>query len=151
MLLISHRGNLFGPDDLLENNPTKVAELVNRGFHVEVDVWSKDGKLYLGHDSPSVFVTTDFILHPNIWCHAKNLEALEYLLTIGAHCFWHQTDNYTLTSENIIWTYPGYTGTSKSIIVCKTIKETEKALQQDVYGVCSDYVGYYKNSLEVTL
>ena len=47
MLLISHRGNLFGPDDLLENNPTKVAELVNRGFHVEVDVWSKDGKLYL--------------------------------------------------------------------------------------------------------
>jgi len=147
MILVSHRGNLFGPDDLLENNPTKIAELISRGFHVEVDVWSQDGKLYLGHDEPSIFVSTDFVLHPQLWCHAKNLDALEHLTNVGAQCFWHQTDDYTLTSKNFIWTYPGKHITSRSIMVCRTIEETEKALQQDVYGVCSDYVGHYKNHL----
>jgi len=151
LILISHRGNLFEPDELTENDPTKIAELVNRGFHVEVDVWSVDGKLYLGHDKPDTFVTTEFVRHPNLWCHAKNIEALEHLLNVGAHCFWHQTDEYTLTSNKIIWTYPGYTTTPRSVIVCKTREETEKALSKNVYGVCSDYVGFYRYALEVML
>ena len=151
MILISHRGNLFEPDELTENDPTKIAELINRGFHVEIDVWSMDDKLFLGHDKPDTFVTTEFVLHPNQWCHAKNIEALEHLLNVGAHCFWHQTDEYTLTSNKIIWTYPGYTVTPRSVIVCKTREETEQALSKNVYGVCSDYVGFYRNILETML
>jgi len=144
MLLVSHRGNLFGPDEAEENNPTKIANVINQGFDVEIDVWSIDNKIYLGHDKPTHFVTTDFLLHPNMWCHAKNIEALEHMINVGAHCFWHGLDSYTLTSKGFIWTYPGKQLTPKSVIVCHTKEETGKTTTTNAYGVCSDYVGYYK-------
>tara|TARA_R100000951_G_C2634245_1_gene178750 strand:+ start:156 stop:593 length:438 start_codon:yes stop_codon:yes gene_type:complete len=143
MLLISHRGNLFGPNEVGENNPNKIAELLDRGIHVEIDVWSIDNKMYLGHDKPTHFVTTDFLLHPKLWCHAKNIEALEHLLNVGAHCFWHETDSYTVTSNKIIWTFPGKQLTPRSVIVCHSEEETEAVMKTNAYGVCSDYVGYY--------
>jgi len=144
MLLISHRGNLFGPDEVGENNPTKIADVINQGFDVEIDVWSIGNKMYLGHDKPTHFVTTDFLLHPNMWCHAKNIEALEHMMNVGAHCFWHESDHYTITSNGFIWTYPGKQLTPKSVIVCHAKEETGKVTTTNAYGVCSDYVGYYK-------
>ncbi len=144
MLLVSHRGNLFGPEEETENSPAKIAEVINQGFDVEIDVWSIDNKIYLGHDKPTHLITTDFLLRPKLWCHAKNIEALEHLLNIGAHCFWHESDHYTITSNRFIWTYPGKQLTPRSVIVCHTKKETDMVLSTNAYGVCSDYVGYCK-------
>jgi hypothetical protein len=31
--------------------------------------------------------------------------------------FWHQNDDFTLTSKNYIWTYPGQPYTASSVIV----------------------------------
>ena len=144
MLLISHRGNLYGPGEPDENKPSRIVEVINQGFDVEVDVWSIDNKIYLGHDKPVHFVTTDFLLHPKLWCHAKNIEAFEHMLNVGAHCFWHEVDHYTLTSKQFIWTYPGKQITPKSVIVCQTKEDTNSIMTANVYGVCSDYLGYYK-------
>ena len=66
--------------------------------------------------------------------------------TLELHYFWHQEDNFTLTSKNYIWTYPGKTYTPKSIIVMpewnKNIDEFVDLRAYDCYGICSDYVGY---------
>ena len=51
------------------------------------------------------------------------------------HCFWHQEDDVTLTSEGYLWTYTGKQLTSNSIAVLPTTE-----LNVDVAGVCTDEV-----------
>ena len=52
--------------------------------------------------------------------------------------------HYTITNNGFIWTYPGKQLTPKSVIVCHTKEETGKVISTNAYGICSDYVGYYK-------
>ena len=42
MILISHRGNIDGPNPKLENSPEYIQLAMEKGFDVEVDVWYKD-------------------------------------------------------------------------------------------------------------
>ena len=51
MILISHRGNLDGPNKSFENSPSYICEAIDRGFDVEVDLW-KTNKLFFGHAEP---------------------------------------------------------------------------------------------------
>ena len=76
-----------------------------------------------------------------IWCHAKTSEALSALDKIKAHFFWHQEDDYTITSKGYIWTYPGKKLFSKSICVLP-----EKANYKEIncLGICSDFIERYK-------
>lgn len=138
MLIISHRGNIEGPDVELDNNPKHIRQLLDIGMHVEVDVWLIGDDLYLGHDAPTYKITLDYLKHSNLWCHAKNLEALVQLLENKVHCFWHENDDFTLTSNNIIWTYPGKLTTNKSVIVDTSDNWRNKEYQS--FGVCVDYV-----------
>lgn len=140
-ILISHRGNTKGPDEALENNPEHIKRLLssNPSLHVEIDVWFKDGLLLLGHDSPQYIINHDFLLRDRLWCHAKNLQALEYMLQYNiTNCFWHQEDDFTLTTSGFIWTYPNKSVTKKSIIV-DTSKDW-KNNKYNCYGVCVDYL-----------
>jgi len=50
MILISHRGNVSGPNPKMENSPLFIQSALEQGFNVEIDVWYKDKKFYLGHD-----------------------------------------------------------------------------------------------------
>lgn len=138
MLVISHRGNIDGPDVKLDNNPEHIKELLGLGIHVEVDVWLIDHTLYLGHDAPTYTITLDYLRHPNLWCHAKNLGALVRLLDNQVHCFWHEEDDFTLTSKNIVWTYPGKAATQKSVIVDTSKNWRDHNYQS--FGVCVDYM-----------
>ena len=52
MKYIAHRGNLNGPNRLLENKPDYLNVALSLGYDVEVDVWFIDGKFFLGHDRP---------------------------------------------------------------------------------------------------
>ena len=52
MIFIAHRGNLTGPNQQLENSPAYIDAARIAGFHVEIDVWQRDEKFYLGHDQP---------------------------------------------------------------------------------------------------
>jgi hypothetical protein len=52
MILISHRGNLNGPNPERENHPDYIWEALRAGYEVEIDVWWVEGKFKLGHDEP---------------------------------------------------------------------------------------------------
>ena len=71
----------------------------------------------------------------------KNLEALEYMLVNNIHCFWHEHDQRTLTSEGYIWTYPDQETNFKSIICMINPEDTAP---EDCYGICTDWVNKHK-------
>ena len=56
MRLISHRGNLNGPNPERENHPDYIQDALWQRYDVEVDVWGIEGEyqmeLWLGHDEP---------------------------------------------------------------------------------------------------
>jgi hypothetical protein len=60
------------------------------------------------------------------------------MLKQNINCFWHQEDDFTLTSSGFIWTYPNKNVLDNSIIVDNDPKWKEKNYK--CYGVCSDYI-----------
>ena len=142
MRLIAHRGNTNGPSDM-ENHPTHIEQALNEGYDVEVDVWFVDGEFYLGHDEPTYKVEPNFLFEEGLWCHAKNWQALNELKWWGVeHYFWHQEDDFTLTSSGYIWTYPGGVVGEDSIAV---MPEQINLIDKSIFGICSDYVADYEN------
>ena len=117
MYLISHRGNINSIEKDRENSPDYINEALKNGFDVEVDVRFENGKFFLGHDFNQFEIDKKFLLNSKIWCHAKTNEALIALDQIKAHYFWHQEDDYTITSKGYIWTYPGKKILPKSICI----------------------------------
>ena len=138
MILIAHRGNMNGPNEY-ENGQKYCEEAIAQGFNIELDVWYTD-TWWTGHDSPQYRVDPDFLLKQEVWCHAKNIKALKELLELGAHCFFHQNDNVTLTSQQYIWTYPTQPLTEKSICV---LPELQTIDVDGCAGICSDYIVRY--------
>ncbi len=141
MIFIAHRGNIQGPEPKVENNPKYLWEALNNGFRVEADVWYDNG-WWLGHDKPQYKVKYNHdLLH--FWCHAKNEEAFCRLRKRDIfHCFWHQTDDYTLTSKGYIWVYPGKKLLPGSI--CVLPEQDYKGTIRKCGGICSDYIGSYR-------
>ena len=87
MKFISHRGNLYGPNKLHENHPKYILNAIKMGFNVEVDVRIKDNFFYLGHDFPQYKIDAKFLINNKLWCHAKDLNALNKLNKIKSHFF----------------------------------------------------------------
>ena len=142
MFLISHRGNINGPDPLIENNPRYIDKCISLGYDVEVDVWFLNGDVFTGHDYPQYKVSIDYLKNSKFWCHCKNIEALHILLKEDVHCFYHKTDDVTLTSRGYIWTYP-----KKKLMegsVCVLPELGFDGLLKKCAGICSDYIGNYK-------
>ena len=140
MILISHRGNLNGPDKSIENTPDSIDIALSVGFDVEIDVRVLDGAVFLGHDDPSVKVDMDWVnaRSKKLWIHCKNIQAMELFSESECNYFWHQDDDYTLTSMGFIWTYPSRPLSTKSIAV---LPETwTDSLDLWCAGVCSDFV-----------
>ncbi len=141
MYLISHRGNINGIQEKKENNPEYINDAINKGFDVEVDVRYENDKFFLGHDFSQFEINREFLLNKKIWCHAKTNEALLALQEIKAHFFWHEEDDYTITSKGYIWTYPGKKLLPKSICV---LPEKAKYKEINCLGICSDFIEKYK-------
>jgi len=143
MVLISHRGNTNGKQPGLENMPEYIESAVELGYDVEIDVWYNNG-FWLGHDDPRYKIDISFLMNSKLWCHAKNGEALyEMRKYDNIHTFWHQTDDFVLTSQGLIWTYPKKQLYSNSICVLP-----ELGYQGDIsqcYGICSDFISRYLN------
>lgn len=154
MKLISHRGNIDGPNPLYENSIKYIEGALLEGFHVEIDIRfnQQDKKLYLGHDEPQYPVDWFWLSKYKdfLWIHCKNIEALyEFSYgTNGFNYFWHQTDDFAMTSMNYIWTYPGKYYTPKSVIVMPEnsigLKKLDMIKAYNCFGVCSDYVDKIK-------
>jgi hypothetical protein len=148
MKLIAHRGNINGRNGERENSPDYIDEAIQVGYDVEIDVWIKENKLYLGHDEATYEITPEFLKKRQqyIWCHAKNLDALDYLLGNDYHCFFHDKDDYTITSKGVIWAYPGKTLNNNT--VCVMPEWISLVLPRyDIYGICSDFIDHYKDCI----
>ena len=153
MKLIAHRGNIEGTNSSEENRLEYIEDAIDKGYDSEIDLWYDvfDDKMYLGHDSPDYLVDMSWLCEhkENLWIHCKNIEAL-YKFSSGINkfnYFWHQNDDYTLTSMGYIWTYPSKVYTTKSIVVMpETFIESDlkELLMYNCYGICSDYVGILK-------
>jgi hypothetical protein len=152
MKLISHRGNLNGPDKNFENSPLKINLALEKGYDCEVDLWafeSEDGKVNfsLGHDSPDYLIQEDWlsVRKNELWIHCKNMLALSSLSESehNFNFFWHNIDNYTLTSHGFIWVYPGLPVPRNGILVLPENNNHDliDLNKSRVYGVCSDFVG----------
>jgi len=142
MFLISHRGNISGKLPERENTVDYIQEALELGYDVEVDVWKTGNELYLGHDGPENLIELEFLRNDKLWCHAKNVDSLVTMMNRGIHCFWHQTDDVTLTSRGYLWTYPGKPLAENSICVMPEL--SEQPMENSV-GVCSDFIDNYRN------
>ena len=144
MIYIAHRGNINGPNPERENEPYYIKEALDKGYHCEIDVWLIDkDKWYFGHDEPKYPIAPPFLFSDNLWLHCKNIEALNELKNHWrCNTFWHQEDDYTLTTKNYIWCYPGKVGIGdKSIGVIREPNEDISSYS----GICSDYVEGYRD------
>lgn len=143
MILISHRGNLNGPNPSVENSIQYINKAIELGFDVEIDIWNYENKWILGHDIPQYEIDFNFLLSDKLWCHAKNIQALfEMKKRNIKKYFWHENDKFTLTSNNLIWTYPGNILTSESICVLPELNNKKDF--GEIAGICSDYIMKYK-------
>tara|TARA_R100000482_G_C5131615_1_gene152360 strand:+ start:3848 stop:4267 length:420 start_codon:yes stop_codon:yes gene_type:complete len=136
MKIISHRGNLMGKSDY-ENDPKQIKACLSLGIDCEIDLWVKDNKYWLGHDEPKYEIKRSFLQQPGLWIHCKNLEALEKAPP-KTNYFWHQTDDFTLTSKGYIWTFPGKNVGKKSVIVDNS--EDWDTNSYNCFAICTDYV-----------
>lgn len=145
MIFISHRANLQGQNIELENNPIQIQKCIDLGFDVEIDVWYINNKFMLGHDFPKYEVNFKYLQNNKLWCHAKNYDALKNMINnYKINCFWHQNDDYTVTSRGFMWCYPGIKLVDNSIAV---MPETTNYSFQELkrcYAICTDNPIYYK-------
>ena len=61
MKIISHRGNISGPEPKNENLPIYIDKALEQGFDAEVDLRIIKGKYFLGHDNPEHLVSLDWL------------------------------------------------------------------------------------------
>jgi hypothetical protein len=143
MRYIAHRGLTKGPNAKLENQPEQISKSLAEGFDCEVDLWLVNSDFYLGHDRPDYPIRKEFLNQPGLWIHCKNLEALEFCqYNINLNYFWHQEDDYTLTSKGFIWAYPGKKLPKLGVMVMPESVDPTLSNTRNIscYAVCSDYV-----------
>jgi hypothetical protein len=146
MILIAHRGNTVGKFESYENEPTYIDKALSEGYDVEIDVWYKDGMLWLGHDKPEYGGGSYSWYKDNrtkLWVHCKNVEAINFFASCPHkfNYFWHENDTLTLTSLNYIWAYPGKQPIKNSISVLPELYNDDVS---QCLGICSDYISKYK-------
>jgi hypothetical protein len=147
---IAHRGLYQGPSQEKENRPSQIDDALSMGFEAEIDLRIKDDQLWLGHDEPQYCIDKHWLMRhsPRLWIHCKDLQALEWCTkNPSLNFFWHQEDDFTLTSQHFIWTYPDGPLGFRSISVMPEWKGDNfigltKYVRsgQPLAGICSDFI-----------
>lgn len=157
MHIISHRGNLEGPDYENENSPQHVDKALRLGFECEIDVRYDSNKgIFLGHDEAIHFVDMEWIVKRinKLWIHCKNIDALLLFKTFQIYderinYFWHENDKFTLTSKEFIWAYPAEEVPQEAIHVLPEVFHFQSSFEtlELAEGFCTDYPIMVKESL----
>jgi hypothetical protein len=146
MLIIAHRGLTQGPDPVLENDPEHITQLLQSGWHVEVDVRMEQGVWYLGHDSATHKIDRQFLLRPGLWIHAKDHAACGALHELRreyhyVNYFWHESDARVLTSQGHWWTQPGLPLVQNSVAVMPEwhVDDLKQCTEWPCVAICTDW------------
>jgi|SRR5210317_1324352 len=148
MIRISHRGNINGPEPIFENTPEQIDKALMVSDLCEVDVWMIDKQLYLSHDYPEEQhkIPESYLSdrRSRLIIHCKNIEALIYFQAqYGVYnYFWHQEDDYTLTSWGWIWAYPNKPVSDKCLSIA--VMPDDGMDLSNFNGVCTDYPLAYR-------
>tara|TARA_X000001036_G_scaffold406444_1_gene415156 strand:+ start:574 stop:1035 length:462 start_codon:yes stop_codon:yes gene_type:complete len=143
MKIISHRGNLSYPDPDLENRPDRIEEVISKGFDCEIDVRMEKGTFLLGHDFGQYKVEFEWLknLSEYLWIHCKDHSSMAKFTSEKneLNYFWHENDDFTLTSKNYIWTAQQikFKNLSRTVLVDVNRKNINSINQY--FGVCTDY------------
>ena len=142
MIIISHRGNIRGPVPDKENRPSYIDCAIGNGYHVEIDVRSIDGELWLGHDEPQYKVDHNWLdkRRNYLWLHCKNLEAAKECWAY--HSFCHTGDPFTYTSTGKIWLHDLSMKIDENTIIPLIDKDDVECFVpygETPYGICTDY------------
>ena len=143
MRMISHRGNIDGPEHT-ENHPSQIDFAIHLGFEVEVDVWERDGNLWLGHDRPMFRVKELWLLdrQHQLLCHAKTIKAACMLEDMGMECFGHNLDAFVMSNVGDIILHPQ----AKYVEGCVVMLPERRKKGEDYSkagAICSDYISLY--------
>ena len=146
MKIISHRGNLNGPNSCRENSPEAIFRASSYGYNVEVDLWIINNCFYFGHDIPKYKITKDFIekISNNTFFHIKC--CIEAELSTKLNYFIQNEEPQVITSAGQIWCHSSYPIFNwKSIL---TLSETQNIFLDEklnkCYGICTDYPNKWK-------
>lgn len=152
MKLIAHRGNIFEKNLNKENSPDYIDHAILSGYDVEIDLRAKNNSVYLGHDDYEYLIDQKFLLDriDKLWVHCKDRLALDIALRNNLNCFWHTSDDYTITKHGFVWAYPGKLDTEYNCVL--VLPELFWSLDQIItfkpYGMCSDFVGLIKEKYD---
>jgi hypothetical protein len=148
MKIISHRGNIVGPNPSRENTPSYIDTAISAGYEVEVDIRFINEKYYLGHDTPDYEVTQTWLVKrkDKLWIHCKNVEAANELSQIGSvQFFCHTSDPFVLTSNGFVWAHDLSIETTNRIIIPLLGEQDLIEYQgKSAYAACTDYVSFAK-------
>jgi len=153
VIFISHRGNVAGANKRRENTCDYIDEAIEEGYDVEVDVRFMGGSLFLGHDCAERLVPLKWLAERRreLWIHAKNVDALLYLVANGEFkVFAHSSDPFTfIHNANLAWIHDLDLANNQSIIpLIDKVDSVERFEIADVRGVCSDYISFYEGKFK---
>lgn len=149
MKLISHRGNIIGPNFKRENSPSYIDIAISSGYDVEIDINFLNGNFYLGHDTPDYQITDVWMIarKTNLWFHCKNLNSATELINlqekfnIEFKFFCHSVDTFVLTSNQCVWVHDlSLKLDNRCIIPLLSEKDIINYNSKTVYAVCTDYI-----------
>jgi hypothetical protein len=82
-----------------------------------------------------------------MWLHCKNFEALvelKYKRIKYPRYFWHENDDFTLTNDGLIWTFPRRPLCPWSICVAPGKGNYADEHLKKCFGICDDNIEKYK-------
>lgn len=145
MKIISHRGNLKGPDPKNENTKGQIDKALKMSFDVEIDLWKINNKYFLGHDKPDNEIKLNWLTErkENLWIHTKNFLAFEELLEMNNKYifFYYTKEPLILVSNGKIWTHqPSLISNPKNCII-PILDDEHPAINKysKWYGICTDF------------
>lgn len=155
MNMISHRGNLDGPNALIENSPDQIERCLELGFECEIDLRTKNQKLFLGHDTYQYEISIDWLSKHagSLWIHCKDSESLSFLKGLKGdfNYFWHETDKHTITSKGVFWNYPGgpITGDSIAVLPETWWNPLSHRPLKEAMGICTDFPNKFRQEMKL--
>jgi len=152
--LISHRGNLNGPSRSTENSPKQIDVCIDLGYDVEIDIRFCGDRFYLGHDFAENPVDRRWLENraDRLWVHCKDACSLDLLSNSYLNCFWHDKDDYTVTTCGYVWAYPGKRIISNCVLCLpENVKPVDDSTwdwkNNASFAVCSDFIQKIKEAI----
>ena len=161
MEIISHRGNLYGPEPTIENTVKALQVALHKGFSIEFDLWYHEGEYWLGHDKPQkkilpwkIHEWVEEYPKAMLYCHCKDIVTLQRFVYVHYkhlknQCipFFHDIDECILLANGNLQVHPKYVNNAyifpeQSIAVLPQLKDFEyydKETMKKFMGICTDH------------